>query len=645
MYDWKYHSIIYNILKEKNAGITDDRDLKFLLRLGANFSSIIEFFDMLYSDHRYYEESIRELIILLVDYYQKRSDALKEADEIKEQNNLWYLSENIVGMMLYIDRFNNDINGLIDKIDYFEELGVNLIHLMPLVKVRPEENDGGYAVEDYLTVNDNLGNNDDLKRFISLCHKRGINVVIDMVLNHTSDTHQWAVKAKEKNERYMEYFYIYNDRTIPDLFEQSMPEVFPENAPGNFTYCEELDKWVMTVFHNYQWDINYTNPRVFLEVLKILLEYSNMGVDVIRLDAVAFLWKRIGTASQNENEAHMILQAFKLAVQIVSPSILFIAEAIVSPDEIIRYFGEGGSESKECDIAYNASLMVSIWDALATQNTRITTRSINHIIKKPFGTTWLNYARCHDDIGLGFADDDAMDSGYTPALHRKFLLEYYTGKFDGSYAMGELFMHNPDTGDARISGTLASLIGLEYAIERDDIVGIELVIRKILLVHSIIFSFGGIPLIYYGDEVGTCNDYSYLDNDNYSMDNRWMHRPYLNWEKIEKRKIEGSLENRIFYGLKSLILLRKNLKSFRDYNNLRVIDFQNEHLFAYMRFYDDESVLVINNISNATQIIDVGLLSSMGIRTGDDLITGRKLSGVDDKIVLSAYQYIWSKIR
>lgn len=640
MYDWKYYNVLYSILREKKIVFKADDQLRFLLRFGANFRPLINLFNNIYLSHKYYDESVKELISILIEYYHKRSKVLKDLDNDKEDNYNWYLKENMSAMVLYIDRFNKDIKGLIEKIGYFEELGVSIIHLMPLARMRPEENDGGYAVEDYLEVNAELGSMESLAEFISLCHLKGINVVIDMVLNHTSDTHQWAVKAGNGDKEFMEYYYVFDDRTIPDLYEQSMPEVFPENAPGNFTYCPAIDKWIMTVFHNYQWDLNYTNPKVFLEVLKILLEYSNIGVDIIRLDAVAFLWKRIGTRCQNEKEAHSILQMLKAAVQIVSPSTLFIAEAIVSPDEIIKYFGGGEGGYKECDIAYNASLMVSIWDALATGNTRILTKSIERVNRKPFGTTWLNYARCHDDIGLGFSDEDVVNSGYDPHLHRKFLLDYYTGNFTGSTARGDLFMYNPETGDGRISGSLASLAGLEKALETDDSTAIETAINKILLIHSIIMSYGGIPLIYSGDEIGFCNDYSYLENENYKMDSRWLHRPLFKWDSAEKRNESGTPENKIFYGLKKMISLRKELKAFGDYNNIKVIEPENEHILAYVRSYNDESIIVLNNISAETQMISVEKLGDYGGKLVN-LFTGKTADRVDDKIILPGYGFMW----
>lgn len=638
MYNKHFQSILNKLLSSRESPADS---AIFLTRLGADFPSFMESFQFLYSNHPSYEKSLEKFISIITHYHNKRSRELKELDSARERESGWYLKENMTGMMLYIDRFNKDIKGLIEKIDYFEELGVNLIHLMPFFKPREGENDGGYAVSDYLSVREDFGSNEDLYKFINICRGRGISVAADMVLNHTSDTHQWALNAKSGDKKYIDYYYTYEDRVIPDMFEKTMPEVFPDNAPGNFTYSHEMKRWVMTVFHNYQWDLNFTNPDVFLEILTVLLEYANYGIDIIRLDAVAFLWKRIGTASQNEKEAHIILQGLKAAVEIVSPAVIFIAEAIVSPDEIVKYFGTGKMEARECDIAYNASFMVSIWDALATQNCRLTKNGIRHTPVKPFGTTWLSYARCHDDIGLGFSDRDAETAGYSPFKHRKFLQKYYTGKFEGSISSGELFMYNPLTEDARISGTLASLAGLETALRKDDDGLIDTAVSRIILIHSMLMSVGGIPMLYYGDEVGTLNDYSYLNNEQTSCDNRWMHRPFIDWNKAEKRKEKGTVEYRIFNALKKIIEIRKTISEFGDYNNMSLIDYHSDRLFIYAREYAGKKTIVVNNVSSVSQILDEALLFENGLEEYKDAAGVSKTEIIDGKIIIPPYGFLW----
>ena len=336
-----------------------------------------------------------------------------------------------------------------------------------------------------------------------------------------------------------------------------MPEVFPEAAPGNFTWNEEMQQWVMTVFHDYQWDLNYSNPAVFIEMIDIILFWANRGADVVRLDAVAFLWKKLGTTCQNEREAHLILQLMKDCCQVTAPGVLFIAEAIVAPSEIIKYFGEDAVIAKECEIAYNATFMALLWDAIATKNSKLLHQGLKSLPNKLERATWLNYARCHDDIGLGFDDSDVNAVGYEPYPHRKFLIDYFTGGYEDSFANGLTFMRNEKNGDARISGTLASLAGLEKAISANNLEEIENSQNRILLLHSLILSFGGIPLIYYGDEIGTTNDWSYLDEAEKANDNRWIHRPMIDWQKADNRIRPGTIEYALFSGLKKMIAIRK----------------------------------------------------------------------------------------
>ncbi|MCU7946403.1 MAG: alpha-amylase, partial [Candidatus Thiodiazotropha sp. (ex Cardiolucina cf. quadrata)] len=364
--------------------------------------------------------------------------------------------------------------------------------------------------------------------------------------------------------KYQDYYYIFDNRDVPDMFEETMPEIFPESSPGNFTWDEQMQKWVMTVFNSYQWDLDFSNPAVFIEMLDNNLFWANQGADILRLDAVAFLWKKIGTTCQNEREAHLILQLMKDCCQVTAPGVLFIAEAIVAPVEIAKYFGEDAVIAKECEIAYNATYMALLWDALATKNTQLLRQGIQSLPTKLDRATWLNYLRCHDDIGLGFDDADIVRAGYQPLAHRQFLVDYFTGQYDDSIARGQPFGVNHKTGDARISGSLASLAGLESAMETSDDLEIEKSVKVILLLHSMICSFGGIPLLYYGDEIGTLNNYGYMQDNNKAGDNRWMHRPNMDWEKAERRHQHGTPEQQIFDGLKKMIAVRKGIPAFAD---------------------------------------------------------------------------------
>ncbi len=403
----------------------------------------------------------------------------------------------------------------------------------------------------------------------------------------------------------------------------------------------------MTVFNNYQWDLNYGNPAVFIEMLDILLFWANQGADILRLDAVAFLWKKIGTTCQNEREAHLILQLLKDCCQVTAPGVLFIAEAIVAPVEITKYFGEDAVIAKECEIAYNATFMALLWDAVATRNTKLLEQGIRSLPDKLDRATWLNYVRCHDDIGLGFDDADVIRAGYDPRSHRKFLRDYFTGEYEGSLSRGKPFGHNEKNGDARIAGSLASLVGLEAALEQHDEAGIQSSIELILLLHGMIMSFGGIPLLYYGDEIGMLNDFSYMEDENKLHDTRWIHRPVIDWKKADKRHQHGSPEQQLFDGLSRMIAVRKSTQAFADFNNRELIQTGNPHLFVFRRsnpFELNDNVLVVANFDESPQSLT---LSDLGNRANfeygrlRDLYTGEVPSMFNDQLVIPPYRFYW----
>jgi amylosucrase len=493
-----------------------------------------------------------------------------------------------------------------------------------------------------------VGTLDQLQQLAASMRKRGMLLTLDVVVNHTSDEHEWARRARAGEKKYQDYYYIFPNRDIPDMFEETMPEIFPETSPGNFTWDEELQQWVMTVFNSFQWDLNYSNPDVFIEMLDVLLFWANQGADILRLDAVAFLWKKIGTTSQNEREAHLILQLMKDCCQVTAPGVLFIAEAIVAPLEIIKYFGEDAVIAKECEIAYNATFMALLWDAMATRNARLLNLGIRSLPNKLDRATWLNYVRCHDDIGLGFDNRDIIAAGYEPFAHRRFLVDYFTGAYDDSDARGQPFGRNEKTGDARISGSLASLAGLEAALETDDQKAVDRAIQRILLLHGMILSFGGIPLLYYGDEIGTLSDYAYLEDPNKAGDSRWMNRPRIDWDKAERRHQHGSVEQRIFDGLKRMIAVRKGIPAFADFNNRDLIDLENPHLFAFLRTHPEQqvasSVLVVANFDANPQYLELSNLRyrSLHLRgTLQDLHTGETPRLFNDRLVVPPYRFYW----
>jgi len=647
MYEQVSHSLLNDILDELKPEIRK-RDLRhFYTRLGANFYAIHSLLERLYGHRKDFKQQAIRLVETMARQYIAREDDLKQKDIERERDHNWFLSQQWVGMALYSNGFAGDLQGMQQHLGYFQELGINLVHIMPIMQCPEGNSDGGYAVSNFRQVDERAGNLDDLSKLSHEMRQRDLLLVLDVVVNHTSNEHEWAQRARAGETTYQDYYYTFESRHVPDMFEQSMPEIFPETSPGNFTWDEEMGRWVMTAFNDYQWDLNYTNPAVLIEMLDILLFWANQGADILRLDAVAFLWKKMGSTCQNEREAHLILQLMKDCCQVTAPGVLFIAEAIVAPVEVIKYFGEDAVIAKECEIAYNATFMALLWDAVATKNAGLLNQGIKSLPVKLERATWLNYVRCHDDIGLGFDDRDIQLAGYQPQQHRKFLIDYYTGDFDDSHARGLPFGRNEKTGDARISGSLASLAGLQYAMEIGDAQAQQDAVNTILLLHSMILSFGGIPLLYYGDEIATLNDCTYMEDMNKANDSRWVHRPTINWDRAEQRNQPGSVEYEIFSALKKMISVRKEINVFADFNNRELIDSGNPHLFVFRRYsltQERDNVLVVANFDGMPQRMELDEV--MPGRHGDqggliDLYSGRSPECFKSSLVVPPFGFYW----
>ncbi len=646
MYEQLSHSLLNEILDKLKPEIRRQDLHHFYTRLGANFYSLYLIFEQLYGNRSDFKEQLLRLVETMARQYIKRPRNLRKSDLVREKDFNWFLHQKWVGMTLYADGFSDDLKGVRSKLSYLQELGINLVHIMPILECPAGASDGGYAVSNFRKINERMGTLEDLKNLGKAMKKKDILLALDVVVNHVSNEHEWARKAQSGEQKFLDYFYCFATREIPDLFEETLPEIFPDQAPGNFTWDQTMQKWVMTVFNEYQWDLNYSNPSVFIEMLDVLLFWANQGVDILRLDAVAFLWKKIGGTSQNEHEAHKLLQLFKDCCQITAPGVIFIAEAIVTPVEIVKYFGEDAINAKECEIAYNATLMALLWDAVATKNARLLTRGVKNLPDKLDRATWLNYIRCHDDIGLGFSDEDIYQAGYEPRSHREFIINYFAGKFKNSSARGLLFAPNKKTNDARISGTLTSLIGLEKALEDNDYEKIDIIIKHILLLYGIIFSFGGIPLIYYGDELGTLNDYSYIEDISKANDSRWAHRPRIDWKQAQLRKKPGTVEYKLFSALKQMIAVRKEISEFSDFNNRKLLEISNPELFAYIRFSlsSRKSILVVGNFDARPQYLNILEIESQGFKISENIIdrySNEIPSLFNDQLVIAPYQFYW----
>ncbi len=589
-----YTSLVFQLAAKKILpnGKHDDFYRRFL----SGATDLVTLYNTIYYYHPQGNHAFQQLVDTIIDAYLSRSKALKERDAAKSKD--WFLSNQLAGMSLYADRFCGSLKNIPGKLSYLQNLGVNLVHIMPVFESPANESDGGYAVSDFRKADERFGTLKDLQNVQQSMQKQDMYLMLDIVLNHTSRQHAWAKAAKAGDAYYQDFYYFFPDRTIPDDFERTMPEIFPDTSPGSFSYIEDLNKWVMSVFHSYQWDLNYRNPVVLVTMIDTIFFYANLGVDIVRIDAPAFIWKEMGTTCQNLPQAHTLLQLIKQCVQIATPGMALLGEAIVAPNEIMRYFGTGYYTAKECDFAYNATDMALQWDALATGDTRVLLAAQHEVLRKPYGTSWITYTRCHDDIGLGFDDYMIAQAGFEPYQHRSYLKDYYSGKYAYSPSSGALFSENKKTGDARISGSLASLCGMEKAIEKGDEAAVKESVNKIILMQAHSFFIGGLPIIFYGDEVGYLNDYSYLDDPAKSYDNRWMHRPVIDWEKNAKTEQDGTLENVVFSATKKLLHIRKKLDVIADKKNITWLSPHNIHVSGYLRAWDEKRVYCLFNFNN-----------------------------------------------
>lgn len=617
-----------------------DRRASFELRLQQHWHTLFGLLYQLYGSHYDFFYHMEQMLAIAATAWARRSDDLCRVDQQRVNDPKWFQSEHVVGGALYVDLFSENLNRMRQHVAYFKRLGLSYLHLMPLFAVRPGDNDGGYAISNYRSVDPRLGTIDDLRRLAAALREAGIVLVLDFVFNHTSDDHQWAQLAQAGSREHQDFYYIFKDRTFPEQYERSLREIFPTIRRGNFTWHDGMGKWVWTTFNNYQWDLNYTNPAVFCAMLEEMLFIANTGVDILRLDAVAFIWKQMGTSCENLPEAHVLIQAFNHVVRIATPGLLFKSEAIVHPDEVVKYIRED-----ECQISYNPTLMALLWESLATRKVDLLRHTLQHRHRLPENTAWVNYLRCHDDIGWTFDDEEAQEIGINPYDHRQFLNDFYTGQFEGSFARGVPFQENLQTGDMRISGTMASLAGLEQAVEEDDDEKKELAIRRMMLLHGITLSIGGIPLLYLGEEWGMLNDYDFAMDPAKSGDSRWIHRPKMQWEYLAELDDHidsgnGSIRSRIFTATQKLIGLRKHLPALAG-QKMELLKTDNRHLLGYVRINDGHRLVVLANFSEDPQTLDGNKLRTGGLgRFFQDIIQGRTYA-TSDPVPLDPYQIVW----
>ena len=614
----------------------------FLMRFARSERDLFGPLEELYGGHPGYDRFRADLITTLLEHQIERPDALRTLDLQRDLEPDWFLRPDMVGYVFYIDRFNRTLKGVLEKADYLEELGVTYVHFMPCLKPRPGDSDGGYSVMDYRAINPALGTMADFETVTAGLRQRGMSVCIDLVLNHTAKEHEWAGRARAGEQKYQDYYWMFDDRTLPDEYDKTLLEIFPAHAPGNFTFYDDMRKWVWTTFNEHQWDLNWSNPQVFLEIVKIMLFLANTGVDVVRLDAVAFMWKRMGTNCQNQPEVHQLLQALRAASRIVAPALIHKEEAIVAPRDLIPYLGQGKHTGKEGNLAYHNSLMVQFWSALATRETKLMTHVLrSHFPESFVNATWGTYLRCHDDIGWAVTDEDAAAAGVSGFRHRAFLADFYAGRFAGGFARGGDFQSNPGTGDKRTNGTCASLCGLETALEAGDPSAIDAAIHRILMGHALIASFGGIPLLYLGDELGMLNDHAYEQDEHLKHDGRWMHRPNMDWEKAARRHDSATIEGRIYTGVRHILERRRATPHIHAANPVSILDFGIDGVFSHVRKSPVGPLVCVYNFSERWQSIPAATLSAAGVTEWIDQLANVKVTLRDNTLSFPPQGRIW----
>ncbi len=612
----------------------------FALRWQRSERDLQSSFRALYGENLLVEARLKAL---LLRHWKARPEALKHLDLARDITPDWFLSEKMVGYVFYVDRFAGNLKGVLDHLDYLESLGVTYVHFMPCLKPRSGPNDGGYSVMDYGAIDPRLGTMADFENVAKALRARGMSVCIDLVLNHTAKEHAWAEKAKKGDAKYQNYYWMFDSDTVPKQYERSLVEIFPNDAPGSFTHYPAFKKWVWTTFNEHQWDLNWSNPEVFLDITDIILNLANKGAEILRLDAVAFMWKRMGTNCQNQPEVHDILQALRAATRIAAPSVIHKAEAIVAPRDLVPYLGQGRHAGREANLAYHNNLMVQYWSSLATRDTRLMTHTLRTHFPEGFrNACWGTYIRCHDDIGWAITEEDAdAIPGTSGPSHRRFLADFYSGAFKGSFARGGIFQENALTGDCRNSGSFASLAGLELALENQDLAAAALAVQRMLMGYALMCSFGGVPLLYMGDEVGLTNDYGFVDVAEHAHDNRWLHRPLMDWKKLKEAESGKGPVADLLAGVKHILTRRKATPQLASQVPTRIIETGNEKLFAFIRLADDGPLAGLFNFTDDWTSISAERLRREGLTEFKDLLGGGTAAIHADALAVAPYGRMW----
>ncbi len=605
--------------KTEPAAPARDDEAIYEARLNRHIDELKWLYCELYQDNPYVMMHLNDLLAELKKFYDARNEDLKTSDILREQDPKWYKRNDLTGMMMYVNAFSKTLKGLEEKLDYIQECNVNYLHLMPLLSSPKGRSDGGYAVADFRTVQPELGTMEDFAEVTSACHKRGISVCLDFVMNHTSEDHEWAKRARAGEKEYQDRYFFFDSYDIPALYEQTCPQVFPTTAPGNFTWLDDIKKHVMTTFYPYQWDLNYRNPIVLNEMIFNMLYLANQGVDIVRLDAVPYIWKQLGTNCRNLPQVHTIVRMMRMICEIVCPGVLLLGEVVMAPEKVVPYFGT--VEKPECHLLYNVTTMASTWHTVATRDVSLLRRQLDIVAALPREYVFQNYLRCHDDIGWGLDYDFLRNFGIEEVPHKKYLNDFFTGKYPDSFARGELYNDDPRLGDARLCGTTASLCGIErFGFEGNE-EGVDRAIRYDITLHAFMFSQSGIPVVYSGDEIGMLNDYSYKNDPEKAADSRYIHRGDFRWDLAENRHRPETVQGKLFPVLDKLEHIRTSHSVFNSDVPLRTLDTWDSSILALVRENETEKFIGIYNFSEYDKVAWINEEDGMYL----DLISGREM--------------------
>lgn len=615
----------------KEAEPKADEDMEqYIQRLNRHLDELKWLYMELYDNDSMFFELCENMRL----FYQQRKDELKALDKNREQRPDWYKQNDMLGMMFYIDNFAGNMKGVQEKLSYLEESNVNYIHLMPFLDTPKGRSDGGYAVSDFRKVQEKLGSMEDLENLTAACHQKGINVCMDFVMNHTSEDHEWAKRARQGEGEYMSRYFFFDNDAIPQQYERTVPQVFPTTAPGNFTWLPEIGHYVLTTFYPYQWDLNYRNPRVFNEMMYNFLFLANQGIDIIRIDAVPYIWKELNTACRNLPQVHTIVRMMRMIGEIVCPGILLLGEVVMEPEKVVPYFGT--VEKPECHMLYNVTTMATTWHTVATRDVRLLKQQLDIVNGLPKDYLFLNYLRCHDDIGWGLDYPSLRQEGIDERAHKKYLNDYFQGYTEGSCSRGELYNADPITGDARFCGTTASMCGVEKAGFEQDEAEMERAVRKDIMLHAYMFMQSGIPVLYSGDEIGQVNDYTYKEDWEKAPDSRYIHRGPMNWELAARKDDLTTVEGKIFQRLNRLEQIRKEEKVFVSTADTWTIDTWEPSVLCIGRFYDGEKLIGLFNFSEFDKTAWINEEDGEYI----DLISGERMEAKGVNIPAFGFYYL-----